>query len=159
MAVIVQAEIGRTELDSLLSLIVEMGFENRPQWVQAVPVKTPFWARQVVELFFEDAAKKQGGKNGPDSLLIADDNFVDHATAALAAKWLDGKIPVIAGTNFPWITTSHVNAIRIGFDIDALMERAADIIDAWHQGVASSSCFERLPALFESEWRKEGDGR
>ncbi len=159
VAVIVQAELDKNSLEHILSLIAEMGFESKPQWVQAVSVKIPFWTKQVVDLLFDDVTSDEKKKRSPDSLLIADDNFVDHATAALAAKGLDGRIPVVAGANFPWVTPSHTAVTRLGFDIDSLMVKAVGIIDAWHEGKAPTSRFEELPALFESEWRKDGKGR
>lgn len=96
-----------------------------PHWIQAVPLDKPRWASNLARLFFAN-----GPQNGPDGLLIIDDNLVEPALDGLKASGVavPDDVEVVAHANFPWLTGEALPVKRIGFDVDALFARCVEHI-------------------------------
>lgn len=145
-AILLQASQNAEYVAQLRAALADAGFEDHPEWIQAVNLDTPFWAGQLIRLLFPPAASGRGPMQ-PDSLFIADDNFVEHATAALAALGYGSTVPlpVVAGANFPWVTTSHVPATRLGLNVEELFARAFELIDRRRLNQPAEPPFSILP--------------
>ena len=130
-----------------LSRAAESGLEIRPEWVQAVHLDYPAWARNAAQLLMSPELRHR-----PDGLIITDDNLVPPATAGFAAAGV--RVPddadVIAHTNFPWPTPSALPACRIGYDATAILRTCIGIIDARRAG-NDVPAFVAVPAVGEDE--------
>ncbi len=105
------------------------------------------WARQVVMALMHTAPFAR-----PDGLIITDDNLVEHATDGLLAAGIrvPDELTVIAHTNFPWPTPSHVPAIRLGFDVRDVLAACLDCIDRQRRGETPAAA-THVPLVFESD--------
>lgn len=123
------------------------GLQLMPQWIQGIHPDTAPWAKQVMLAVFRVQKAQR-----PDALIVADDNLVEAATEGLAASGVrvPQDVDVVAHTNFPWPTKSHVPVTRLGFDIRRLVAVCIERIDEQRQG-KKPSMMNYLPPLFEDE--------
>ncbi len=132
---------------AIMATAREMGLRIEPWWVQTPQMGDPEAIAACVQLLLAGAPDQR-----PDALVITDDNYVEAATAALAAMNL--RIPhdllVVAHCNFPVPPPAAVPVVRLGFDFHALLHDATDSIAARRAGLPTPG--RRLfPALFEHE--------
>lgn len=139
--------------DELLSAaITERGMECPFYWRQIVPFHEPRAIRNCVQLLMYGA-----GAQRPDGLVIADDNFVEPAMAALMAAGvrLPDDVEVVAHCNFPWPPTALLPVKRLGYDIRAALQTAVDLIDRQRRGEQVPE-ETKMPALLEEELPAKG---
>ena len=107
------------------------GLATRRHWVQAVNLDMPEWAHNSTKVLFDTAPGDL-----PDALMIMDDNFVPHATAAIAEMGLQvpDDLDVVAHCNFPYPTPSAVPVKRVGPDMGQLLTTCVDLITRWRRG-------------------------
>lgn len=106
-----------------LPLVEQAGLETRPAWWLGLPIQTHHakCARAVVRLLLDGDARSR-----PDSLIIADDNLVPHATAGILDAALDPGhgVLVAAHANLPGPTHAAVPCLRYGPDLVAQLRSA-----------------------------------
>jgi len=109
----------------------QYGLELPEHCIQGVHAHTRPWARQVVMSLMAAAPEKR-----PDALIITDDNLLEAATAGLVAMQINvpEEMMVIAHTNYPWPTQSHVPVMRLGFDITRLVTTCIELINRHRHG-------------------------
>jgi DNA-binding LacI/PurR family transcriptional regulator len=112
--------------DELTAAAARHGLLMRPHWIQIPFYKNPDAVRHCVQLLMSIEQSER-----PDALILQDDHFVEPATAALR-DW-QPQLPalpiVIAYTNEPWPTPSHVPAVRLGFDARDLLHACLDVLE------------------------------
>jgi DNA-binding LacI/PurR family transcriptional regulator len=133
--------------DPIRRSLESCGLEFHSYLLQYGDVTHPESIRQCMQLLLQLPAAKR-----PDSLIIADDNLVEPATGVLKAEGgaTNGKLTVVAHANFPIATPSQVPAVRLGFDVSALLQMALSAIDAQSEG-RNVPMFRQIPAVFEHE--------
>ena len=113
--------------ESLLPrLLKEYDMESRPYWIQGIDLDCTETARNCIHLLMH-----RGQDVRPDALYIADDNFIEHASAGLieAAVRVPHDLEVVAHCNFPWLTPSKLPVKRVGFDARTVLATALSLID------------------------------
>jgi DNA-binding LacI/PurR family transcriptional regulator len=109
-------------IDLLTQSVNRFGLTLNPRWMQA-PSFHPIAVRNCAMLL-------AGGAPGerPDGLLILDDNLVESATEGLvcAKVRVPEDIDVVAHANFPLVTPSRVPAVRVGWNVPALLARCVE---------------------------------
>ena len=128
----------------------EHGLETADEWTQAVCLcrnAVPS-ARNLAKLMVTPR-----GDARPDALIIADDNFVEHASAGLVAAGVrvGEDVDVVAHCNFPWPPPSVLPVKRLGFDIRRLIADSVDVLRRARSGRKASQV-TRIPAVFEDEY-------
>ncbi|HYE07891.1 MAG TPA: winged helix-turn-helix domain-containing protein [Planctomycetota bacterium] len=94
--------------------------------VQAAPLGAPAWARHAVEAMMR--------AEGPDALIVADDNLLADAEAGLDAAGVAAEaVLVVAHANYPLASPTRRPAIRLGWDMREFLARATDAIAAWNE--------------------------
>ncbi len=133
-------------LGGFRSRLEARGMTTRDYWMQSPALDHPETARQLTHLLMHaDQARR------PDALVIADDNFVEHATHGLldAGVRVPDDMDVVAHCNFPWPTPSAVPVTRIGFDARQVLDACLEAIDAARHGRGPTEI--NIPARFEDE--------
>lgn len=111
-------------------------------WLHTAGLTSPDTARSLIHLLFHRSQKQR-----PDALWITDDNLVEAATAGL----LDGgvRVPkdlhVVAHCNFPWLTTSHVSARRVGFDATQAIHACLELLQQQRAQIAGKPTAHPAP--------------
>ena len=123
------------------------GLAFDPWLVQFADIKCPQSCNTFIQLVMRLPAAQR-----PDCLIVADDNLVDPATRALAAEpsAASRRLCIVAHANFPRPTPCHVPAVRLGFDIGALLTTALHAIDEQSEGRPVPP-FREIPAVFDHE--------
>lgn len=138
-------------------LMAEAGRQGlilRSPWVQGVGLESTIWAQQVIKSMF-DAPKT----DRPDSLVIDDDNLVQHATQGLLAAGVrvPDDVEVVVLANFPWAAPSAVPVRPLGYDITQLVALCMTRIEQQRKG-EPYPVHTAIPALFEEEIGKVATG-
>lgn len=122
------------------------GMATRNYWMQSPALDHPDTARQITHLLMHADQTQR-----PDGLVIADDNFVEHATHGLidAGVRVPDDMDVVAHCNFPWPTPSAVPVTRIGFDARQVLDACLKAIDTSRHGRGATEI--NIPARFEDE--------
>ncbi len=125
----------------------ERGILLRSYWMQLPSGYSALATRNCIELLLNANQIER-----PDALLLADDNFVENATATL--REMDLKIPqdldVAAHCNFPWPPTTYVPVKWVGFDAKQILEAAIELVDRQREnGNATSSI--GVPAVMRDQ--------
>ena len=121
--------------------------EHPPYWMQLASLHEPAFSRNCIHLLMRD-----GQRERPDALVIADDNMLEHATAGLVAAGVrvPEDVEVVAHCNFPWPTSSVLPVKRLGFDSRQVLRRCIESIDRQRGGEAMPGPMY-VPAVFEDE--------
>lgn len=147
--------------DDLMAYFKETAREHdmkaADEWTQAVCLcrdATPS-ARNLAKLMVTP-----GGDARPDALVIADDNFVEHASAGLVAAGVrvGEDLDVVAHCNFPWPPPSVLPVKRLGFDIRRLISDSVDVLRRARAGRKVPQV-TRIPAVFEDEYAARNGGQ
>lgn len=135
------------EQDPIMRSLAAFDLEFQPYLLQYAAVAHPHSTRKCMQLLLQLPATRR-----PDSLIIADDNLVEPATAVLKAAGTatKGRFCVVAHANFPGLTLSHVPAMRLGFNVSALLNMALEAIDEQSLG-RHVPMFRLIPSVFEQE--------
>ena len=120
------------------------GFTTLPHWLVRVGLDVPEAAHEYAQLLWH-------GAQPPDALVIANDNFVEHALGGLieAGVRFPDDIAVVTHCNFPWPAPSVVPVRRLGYDVRRALLSCIAEIDAVRGGAPKT--IGKIPALFESE--------
>jgi DNA-binding LacI/PurR family transcriptional regulator len=107
------------------------GIDFRPYWVQLAHYGAPHVARNAVHLLMAAAPGDR-----PDGLVITDDSLVEQATMGLvdAGVGVPEQVMVAAHANFPSVTRSAVPAVRMGYDMRAVLAACAEALDRQRRG-------------------------
>ncbi|MBA3684114.1 MAG: GntR family transcriptional regulator [Planctomycetes bacterium] len=106
----------------------EAGCEVAPWRLQIVPLDQPLAARACAHLLLHGPRAQR-----PDGLIIADDNFVEAATAGIRDAGVPG-LHVIGHCNFPWPTPSVLPIRRLGYDTRRILDACLASIAALRAG-------------------------
>jgi len=151
-AIVLASTVEPSYLSEMLSTLTMKGFDFAPSHLQGIDADNPRWAANAVNLLMQMDPKQR-----PDSLIIADDNLVESASAGLLASGarVPGDVEVVAHCNFPAPPPAIVPVKRLGFDVRMLLGACFDIIDARRRGddapATRVGAATLLPALFENE--------
>ncbi len=129
-----------------LELCERNGIELRPYWYQSVSLASPNTGRNLARLLF-----REGQKDRPDAVIVADDNFLEPITLGLvdAGMRIPRDVGVLAHCNFPWPTKSAVPVTRLGWDTRGIIESALDVLDQTRgKSITTQSTVD---AVFEDE--------
>ena len=133
-------------VDYFNTTVANHGATTGPYWIQS-----PNLGAAAIKHAIQGLLHAEPGLR-PDGLIIADDNYVEHATQALAQMGLQTpeKIGVVAFSNFPAPPPSAVPVTRLGFNVCDLLEECANSLDHIRRGETVAQ--EKLiPAIFEEE--------
>ena len=102
--------------------------QSKPRWQQLEVADTPRAMRNVAEILATDP-------NGPDALILRDDNAVQEVIDGIeaAGKRVGDDIELVAWGNFPWHEEYSAPVKRFGVDMWQFVRRAKRYIDA-HRG-------------------------
>ncbi len=133
------------EPEDIIRLAAEYGLQVSQHRVQAIGAGMGCWIGQLARLLVSGAPGER-----PDGLVIADDNLVPGVTAGVKAAGLcsPDDLDIVAHANFPYVTTSAMPAIRLGYDISTLVRACLARLDEQRAGQASPA-MTRIPAQFE----------
>lgn len=130
-----------------LSALAKRGMTTQPYWMQILDLAMPETAVACVQLLMHSR-----GVEPFDSLLVTDDNLVEHATAGILASGarVPEDVSVVAHCNFPWPTPSTIPVKRLGYDARTLMTTCLELVDRGRQG-------EKTPVVtsVEAVWEHE----
>jgi DNA-binding LacI/PurR family transcriptional regulator len=131
----------------LFPMAKRLGLEIDPAWVQSPAPTFPETAARLSRLLLSGPADHR-----PDALFIADDNFVEYATAGVVAAGVSvpNELQIVAHCNFPWPAPSVLPVRRLGYDCRRLMRMALDSLSHQRRGEAAGLT-TILEAHFEDE--------
>jgi len=121
------------------------GFETRPYWWQLVHIAAPLGAYYAVQLLMQ-------AKERPDTLVIVDDNLVEHAASGLLAAGvrIPEEIEIVAHSNFPFQVATTFPVHRFGYDSREVLAACIRAIDAQRRGEPVPAQIH-IPLVFENE--------
>lgn len=127
--------------------VARHGLETRPYWIQTISPEAAPFARNIVHLLLHSEQTVR-----PDAIVILDDNLVESATGGVmdVGMQVPQDLLVVAHTNYPWPTPSHVPVVRLGFDVRQVLATCIDLIDTQRRGKVPVTR-TLVPALFEGE--------
>jgi len=107
------------------------GIQVPPGWIQLVQHAQPQGAWRSTQLLMSLPPRSR-----PDGLVVADDNLVEQASEGLVAAGV--RVPrdvmVAVHCNFPHPTRCAVPALRVGYDVRALLRACLDVLARQRQG-------------------------
>jgi DNA-binding transcriptional regulator YhcF (GntR family) len=123
------------------------GLETRKWWVQGTSAATAAWATPLVAGMLQGAARERA-----DALVIMDDNLVPDASAGVlaAGRRAGVDLDVVAHANFPNVTPSAVPALRLGFNVPAVLEACLKTLMQSKKGHRSPPQ-SLIPVVWEDE--------
>jgi DNA-binding LacI/PurR family transcriptional regulator len=115
-----------TELENVMA---EFGVRSESCWQQVEIPEASRAVRNVAELLARDP-------DGPDALVLQDDNAVQEAIDGIqaAGKRVGEDIELVAWGNFPWHEEYSAPVKRFGVDMWQFVRRAKRYIDAHRRG-------------------------
>ena len=132
-----------------VSACQERGLLTHRRWIQMIQPFQPEWAWNLASLIMHGPDDKR-----PDALLIGDDHLVDRALVGLADQ---GVVPgrdvdVIANFNAPEPRgiPRPGGVMRLGFDLEAMMQCALDLIERTRRG-ESVAAQTLIKPVFENQ--------
>jgi DNA-binding LacI/PurR family transcriptional regulator len=131
-------------------LLAEYGMRSESRWQQLEDPKNPRAIRNLAELLATDS-------NGPDALILHDDNAVQEAIDGIqaAGKRVPEDIELVAWGNFPWHEQYSAPVKRFGVDMWQFVRRAKRYIDAHRRGENPEPAIE-LDTIDDAEAMKRG---
>lgn len=135
------------QLKGFAEQLQQLGLENRAYWNHDIPLNNPATAENIVHLLMSLAPE-----NRPDSLLIADDNILEHATRGLLSAGVrpTDQMTVVSHCNFPWPTPTNYPVTRVGFDTREIIRTALSHLRVLQRGGTVDQLTTILPRT-ESE--------
>lgn len=127
--------------------VAKRGMFMEPYWLQFAVTGFDSMVRNIAHLLMHPNQSVR-----PDGLIIADDNFVESASAGLvrAGVRVPEDVEVVAHCNFPWPTFSVLPVKRLGFSARQVLRECINSIDAQRRGEAIKPPI-MIPAIFEEE--------
>ena len=110
-------------------ILAEYGMRSESRWQQLEVADTPRAMRNVAEILATDP-------NGPDALILRDDNAVQEVIDGIeaAGKRIGDDIELVVWGNFPWHEEYSAPVKRFGVDMWQFVRRAKRYIDAHRRG-------------------------
>lgn len=134
-------------MESMLDMIGASGLQTQRGWMQYISRDHAELARRMVWLLFEAPAHER-----PDSLLIMDDNLIEHAMAGLVDCNIKPgtDVFVAAHHNWPCESPCMLPLKRYSFHAGQFLVMACRILDQIrsHESVP---IYQFLPAIFEDQ--------
>lgn len=123
------------------------GLSTKPHWLCPIGHEASGQVKAVVQLLLDYPAKER-----PDCLVVATDNFVEEALAAIHATGIviGRDIDVVAHCNWPWPVESPLPITRVGFHSHHFLNLCLEEIRQQRRGEKPSP-ITLVPALFEHE--------
>lgn len=123
------------------------GLQTRPHWLCPIGHGYADQVRVVVRLLLDYPEAER-----PDALVVATDNLVEEALAAIHGTGLviGRDLDVVAHCNWPWPVESPLPIARLGFHSHHFLHACLEAIRDQRQGRTPLHC-KRVPALFEHE--------
>jgi len=148
IAVIVSSNLPPESYQAIRDGIHRRGMILQDRWMQGLALRSPAWAKNVAELLMSSPPADR-----PDGLLIADDNFVEHAASGLVAGGVrvPQELDIVAHCNFPWPTPSVLPVMRLGYDTRDVLQACLDGISRQRRGEVLPKEIRRIEAVFEDE--------
>jgi len=103
-----------------------LGLDLPHRHIQCLPTAGPLWATQVVAAMFDCPLGQQ-----PEALILSDEISISAVESALDSRGI-GSIFQVHLANLPLPSLSRRPALRLGWDHRRYLERAMELIDAWH---------------------------
>jgi len=107
------------------------GLTTRPEWLQIIGRNCRESAQSVLHLLMSSTYTER-----PDGLILADDNWIAHATAGLLAA--GARVPedldVVAHCNFPDAEKHTLPFKRLGWDVRHLLSACLEVLTAQREG-------------------------
>jgi DNA-binding LacI/PurR family transcriptional regulator len=127
------------------------GMRCEPRWIQVVLPHVPQGARNVAELL-------AGIPDGPDAIILHDDNAVQEAIDGIraAGKRIPEDIELVVWGNFPWPESYTAPVKRFGVDMLQLVSRAKEYIDARRRGESPEPVIE-MDVIDEDEAKQRSE--
>ncbi len=146
VAVLAQPVQSNGQSEEFAAALKQRGMESRYHWRQSVSLANPEWAGNCARLLFDP-----GNSERPDSLIIMDDNLLEHALAGLANAGIraPADIDVVAHANFPWPRPGAMPVNRLGYDLKQVLQSCLDML-AEERRTGKHAAVE-VPAVFEDE--------
>ena len=137
------------------AVLESAGLSVRPEWIQVMA--GPESCKTVLQLLMSGNTRER-----PDGLILADDNFMEHGAAGLAAAGV--RVPddlhVVTHCNFPPMPEPNVTRfVRLGWDVREMLAACLEILEAQREGDADPQSQRLMPARFEDELRLPAAGR
>ena len=147
LAMICAAQVLEPFSEYLAQRAAKHGMETREHWWQPVALNAPETAKSYAQLLMHEEQTVR-----PDALIIADDNFVEHASAGMLAAGIrvPHDVEIVAHCNFPAPSPSVLPARRLGFDVRDVLLSSLDSIDA-ERSQQPTMPIKYISARFEDE--------
>jgi DNA-binding LacI/PurR family transcriptional regulator len=129
----------------------ERGMRCDPRWIQVILPHVPQGARHVAELL-------AGAPDGPDAIIVHDDNIVQEAIDGIraAGKRIPEDIELVVWGNFPWPERYSAPVKRFGVDMLQLVGQAKNYIDACRSGDSPEPVIE-VDVIAEDEVKQRSE--
>jgi len=123
------------------STITTLGMHHHSLWRLYAPVESSSSIQQAARMLASLESLTKNPNEAPDSLIIADDNLVTEATRGLrqAREELGSHIKVVAYTNFPNPPHAFVPVMRVGVDVQQVINTATQQVLARCKSTDSSA--------------------
>ncbi len=136
--------------DSFCRAVQGRGMVTHSSWWLPADLENPPWAASYAELLMNPGL---AGK--PDALIVADDNFTEHALLGLvrAGARLPEDVVVVAHSNFPALLSPAEQSYpvkRIGFSAREILLTCMSLLDLRRAGGAVPS-LTNIKAVLETE--------
>jgi DNA-binding LacI/PurR family transcriptional regulator len=134
---------------ALADCVAEFGMRCEPRWRQVVMPNTSRATGHLAELMMADP-------DGPDALLVMDDNAVEEVIAGVrtAGKRIPEDVVLVVAGNFPWPEKYSAPVKRFGVSMKQFIAEAARHIDARRRGAVTSSRI-LLDVFDETEFQRQ----
>lgn len=131
----------------VVASLSKYGLNVPPYWVQSASLDSPSAIGSAIHLLMVSNPAQR-----PDGLIVTDDNLVPAATAGLvnAGVRVPEDVKVVGHCNFPYPTPSAVPAMRMGYDIRAVLRACIQQLDSQRRGETSPDVIS-IPLVDESE--------
>jgi len=146
LAAIAVANLAGQHSESFRIRAQAMGFPVERRWVHSVGLANHEAVANCAELLASTC-----GPNGPDALLVLDDNLLPGVSDGLLAAGVrvPDDIEVVSHCNFPYPVPARIPVKRVGYDIRRLVAACIERIEAGRRGEQLPSVL--IPALLEDE--------
>lgn len=116
-------------------------------WRLAAGADHPETVRPMVQLLLSLPKNER-----PDGLIIADDNLVENAVAALMASGVrvPDELELVTHCAWPQPVGGALPMKRLGYDVSHILRKATELIDAQRRG-ESAPTETLIPAVFDDE--------
>lgn len=147
MALLVQEQMLSERNIDVETLLDRYGLATRPEWTQVIGRNCRASAQSILHLLMSS-----GYSERPDGLILADDNWIAHATAGLTAAGvrIPDDLDVVTHCNFPYAPSLVVPFKCLGWDVRHLLSVCLEVLAAQREG-RNPPLDRPMPAVFDHE--------